>query len=211
MLAKAIQFAAKKHEYQERKFTGEDYINHPIQVMLGVLNDPVYGSNDFAAAVAILHDVIEDCGSSREAMYLEIDEKFGPGIASAVYALTNEYTSERHPQLNRQERKAREVKRLAKLDDLEKTIKAYDRLANLKDTLANLKDTLACSKEEFKFARKYSLESIELAKALITDENKKLIQSLLCYIMLILKFDPEQDETITEAVSLTGKYYRDLN
>lgn len=55
----ALGFATEAHEGQVRKYTGEDYINHPIEVMNIVKS--VHHTEDMLCA-ALLHDVVEDCG-----------------------------------------------------------------------------------------------------------------------------------------------------
>lgn len=73
----AIAFAAKKHRGQVDK-AGEPYILHPLRVMLAM-------DTDEARRVAVLHDVMEDCGVSRADL-----EQLGypPAEIAAVEALT---------------------------------------------------------------------------------------------------------------------------
>ena len=56
---KAYQFAKKSHEGQKRKYSGEPYINHPVEVMQIVSTVP---HTEEMLAAALLHDVVEDCG-----------------------------------------------------------------------------------------------------------------------------------------------------
>jgi (p)ppGpp synthase/HD superfamily hydrolase len=56
-LEQAIAFAARKHRGQVDK-VGAAYILHPLRVMLRMHSVP-------GRRVAVLHDVIEDCGVSR--------------------------------------------------------------------------------------------------------------------------------------------------
>lgn len=80
LLLKALEFAAVKHCGQRRK--GADaapYINHPIAVANilcneGGVTDPV------VLAAAVLHDTIEDTGTSRE----QLKRLFGPDVARIV-------------------------------------------------------------------------------------------------------------------------------
>jgi hypothetical protein len=62
-LEKAIVIAAKAHEGQVDK-AGAPYILHPLRVMLSV-------STDEERITALLHDVVEDCGVSLDALRAE--------------------------------------------------------------------------------------------------------------------------------------------
>jgi hypothetical protein len=62
-LEQAIAIAAKAHEGQVDK-TGAPYILHPLRMMLCV-------STNEERITAVLHDVVEDCGVSLEALRAE--------------------------------------------------------------------------------------------------------------------------------------------
>ncbi len=57
-VAAAIAFAAAKHVDQTDR-AGQPYILHPLRVMMAV-------DTDEARRVAVLHDVVEDCGVSLD-------------------------------------------------------------------------------------------------------------------------------------------------
>ncbi|TYF68814.1 guanosine polyphosphate pyrophosphohydrolase, partial [Enterobacter hormaechei] len=59
IIDKAHMFAAGAHAGvgQKRKYTGEDYIHHPVAVAEIVRN---HGGTDEMVAAAMLHDTIED-------------------------------------------------------------------------------------------------------------------------------------------------------
>src|SRR5512137_1576568 len=76
-LEQAIAFAALAHEGQKDK-VGATYVLHPLRVMLRV-------HSDAERRVAVLHDVVEDCGVSLD----ELREKGLPEEeVVAVQALT---------------------------------------------------------------------------------------------------------------------------
>lgn len=56
ILAKAIQFASEKHLNQIDK-GGHPYILHPLRIMMRLRT-----SDEELMAIAVLHDVMEDCG-----------------------------------------------------------------------------------------------------------------------------------------------------
>ena len=170
MLAKAIAFATEQHASQTRKYTPVPFITHPLRVMHYVIQDPVYGGDDEAAAIAVLHDVVEDCSvdetdEGRLSLALEIGRQFGLDVELGAVALTDEYTKARYPGLNRAQRKAAELERLENTSDRNRTIKLYDRLCNLEDMIREVEADRG-------FARLYAQESWELALALSTVENQ---------------------------------------
>ena len=80
LVEQAYDFAAAQHEGQVRK-SGEPYIEHPLNAAL-FLADLRQDSTTLAAA--LLHDVIEDCGMSRE----ELSDLFGPEVSRLVDGVT---------------------------------------------------------------------------------------------------------------------------
>jgi (p)ppGpp synthase/HD superfamily hydrolase len=81
---KALAFAKDAHESigQKRKYTGEDYIVHPIEVSQIVKS---VGGSEVMQAAALLHDTVEDTNVTNA----EIVEHFGPAIAKLVNELTD--------------------------------------------------------------------------------------------------------------------------
>jgi GTP pyrophosphokinase/guanosine-3',5'-bis(diphosphate) 3'-pyrophosphohydrolase len=72
----AYELALAAHGEQTRR-SGEPYIHHPVAVacILAELQLDI-----FTVQAALLHDVIEDCGISKEAL----GERFGPEVAEMV-------------------------------------------------------------------------------------------------------------------------------
>ena len=81
MVAKAYKFAAKSHLNQKRE-SGEPYITHPLAVAWILAN--MHADRDTVCA-GLLHDVIEDCGVTKE----EIAKEFNETIANLVDGVTN--------------------------------------------------------------------------------------------------------------------------
>jgi len=77
-IMKALKLAVGAHAGQEDQ-GGGPYIDHPVRVADGC---KVHG--DEFAIVALLHDVVED----TDVTWSQIEEQFGPAVASAVDALT---------------------------------------------------------------------------------------------------------------------------
>lgn len=85
----ALKFATKMHEGQVRKYTGEEYITHPVAVADIVeiyLDKKGYSEEDImmAVQVALLHDTVEDTVATME----DIEDKFGDEVAKGVWFLT---------------------------------------------------------------------------------------------------------------------------
>lgn len=79
----ALFFAQQAHKGQVRKYTGDQYITHPIAVSELVKNATYY--NQTMLAAALLHDTVEDTGVG----IADIDQFFGACVASLVSGLTN--------------------------------------------------------------------------------------------------------------------------
>jgi HD domain len=81
LVALAQIVATGAHQGQVRKYTGEAYISHPARVV-GILQQ--YTQAPEILAAAWLHDVIEDCDVTLDA----IEERFGSYVGALVWELT---------------------------------------------------------------------------------------------------------------------------
>lgn len=126
----ALGFATAAHIKQKRKYTGDPYIVHPIAVYTK-LQDLGFHEDELIAA--LLHDVVEDTDVTLQ----EIEENFGTIIARLVEHLTDVYTKEAFPELNRKERKRLEIERIAKIPGKAKSIKLADILDNTASIVDN--------------------------------------------------------------------------
>ena len=85
-------------------------------------------------AAAILHDVLEDTDVTREQtkeFLLTVMNETDVGLTlSLVTELTDVYTKDKYPRLNRQQRKAKEADRLEKVSADAQTIKYGDIIDN---------------------------------------------------------------------------------
>lgn len=131
VLEKIIEFADQAHGEQMRKYSDERYIVHPVRVMKICRN---YTEDLPLLAAAILHDVLEDT-STGEAEILEFLSKHMSKsevrkTLQLVVELTDVYTKENYPHLNRNQRKALETKRLGKTSAPAQTIKYADIMDN---------------------------------------------------------------------------------
>jgi (p)ppGpp synthase/HD superfamily hydrolase len=165
IIIQAALFAADAHNNKSksptghlRKFTGRPYIEHPLRVMTRTML--VLPSEEYVAA-AVLHDTVEDCKVTFE----ELNESFGPIVATIVRALTN---PSKGSDGNRTTRKEIDRKHLMCCPTEVKIIKLIDRIDNVRDMAGG----------DVGFKRLYAQESILLAEA-IGDAHLDLKSELL--------------------------------
>ena len=127
---RAYRFAREFHRNQRRR-SGEPYINHPVEVALILANDLHMDEDTICAA--ILHDTVED----TEATFDDLKEQFGETVAELVDGVTK-LTQVQVSSLN--EKQALNLRKmfLAMSRDIRVVIiKIADRLHNMR-TLAAL-------------------------------------------------------------------------
>lgn len=124
----ACVFAAKAHGEQKRKYTGEPYIVHPIevaQIVASVTDDCE------AICAAFLHDVVEDTPVTLQQIS---DAGFGPTIAKLVEELTD---VSQPSDGNRATRKRIDREHLAKASPRAQTVKLADLISNSRGIIKN--------------------------------------------------------------------------
>lgn len=155
---KASIIAEELHRGQERKYTGDPYIVHPMRVGGKVYNHQI--ASPVTVAAAYLHDTLEDTKYTGEKML----EEFGPDVVCLVIELTN---TSKSTGLSRPGRKSLDRLRLRKVSHEARIIKMIDRIDNLGDM----------SEADEKFKRIYAEESVLLAEA-IGDADTELYGEL---------------------------------
>lgn len=156
MIVKALQFAQEMHKGQVRKYTGEDYVNHPVAVADLVelyLEENGYTDEEIttAIAVAILHDTVEDTPATHE----DIEVVFGEEVAKGVWFLTKvpNYVG------NRATRKKMCEARLAQAPEIIRIIKTFDMMHN----------SYSIEEHDPKFFKLFQKETKSLLKAMKTE------------------------------------------
>ena len=112
---------------QKRKYTGEDYWRHPVEVLV-ILLQVIPNVTDAMKCAALLHDVVEDTGVKLET----ISELFGPVVADYVEQLTD---VSRPEDGNRAARKAIDLAHTAKACPEVQSIKLADLISNSRSIL----------------------------------------------------------------------------
>ncbi|MFK5893155.1 MAG: HD domain-containing protein [Pseudomonadota bacterium] len=82
-ILKALAFAKKSHKGQKRRYSGNDYVEHPIRVCNLVARTD--GCTVDMCISALLHDVVEDTGITIN----DIELNFGIDVACIVGWLTD--------------------------------------------------------------------------------------------------------------------------
>jgi len=125
-----LAYVALKHVEQKRKYTGEPYLSH-LQAVANMAD----GKCKFGYEIGLCHDLLEDTDCTTAELHLAL-KRFGynnvdrNSILDAVIDLTDVYTSEAFPQLNRAKRKALEASRLHKISYEAQTVKYCDLINN---------------------------------------------------------------------------------
>ena len=159
LIEQAKQFAHNAHDLcqQKRKYTGEPYWTHTDAVAEIVA---AYGGTETMIAAAHLHDILED----TEIQYPELVQRFRYTVADLVDELTDKFTKEAYPKMNRESRKTYEAARLAIVSDEAKTIKLADLYDNTKSIVAH----------DPNFAKTYLREKEQMLKGLFAVSNPEL-------------------------------------
>jgi guanosine-3',5'-bis(diphosphate) 3'-pyrophosphohydrolase len=122
----SYKFAATHHRNQKYPGTDLPYIMHlsfvAMEVMAALARDDREDGN-LAVQCAVLHDVLED----TEATYTDVRDKFGPGVAEGVSALTKSATLPKSQQM------ADSLRRLLLQPPAVRMVKLADRIVNLQE------------------------------------------------------------------------------
>jgi (p)ppGpp synthase/HD superfamily hydrolase len=152
LVTRARAFAARAHEGQLRKWTGEPYASHVDEVAELVA---AAGAPEQVVAAAYLHDTVEDTPTTLD----DLRAAFGEDVADMVALLTDVPLSAG----NRATRKALDRLRLASAPPWVQTIKLADLISN----------TSTIAQHNPKFARVYLAEKRALL-ALMTEGDLRL-------------------------------------
>ena len=132
ILEKIAVFADEAHGDQRRKYADERYIRHPLRVMRTCQS---HGYSLPVLAAAILHDVLEDTHTTpqeiREFLSTLMSETDTNHSLTLVTELTDIYTKERYPGMNRRKRKSKEAARIERISAEAQTIKYADIIDNV--------------------------------------------------------------------------------
>lgn len=165
-------FADAAHGKQVRKYTGERYIGHPVRVM-GMTRE--YNNDICMHVAALLHDVLEDtmvsAGQIEAALSDVMAAEQVDKVLRLVVELTDVYTHDNYPRMNRRARKEKEAARLATVSADAQTIKYADIIDNVKDIVS----------QDFEFAKIYIREATRIL-TVMTNGDATLRHRALCLV-----------------------------
>lgn len=119
---RAFDFAARRHVHQRRKGKdAEPYLNHLAEVA-HLLAEATHGREPDIVIAGILHDTIEDTGTTAE----KLETRFGPTVARLVQEVTDDKS------LPKARRKRLQVEMAAKKSPGARMIKIADKISNLR-------------------------------------------------------------------------------
>jgi (p)ppGpp synthase/HD superfamily hydrolase len=166
LIEQAQNLAHEAHDSinQKRKYNGRPYWVHTDEVASIVQRTP--GATESMVIAAHLHDVLEDVFPVNPKYSAGlIKDMFGFQAVTLVIMLTDMYTKQAYPKLNRAQRHAKENERLGAIFPNAKTVKLADLISNTKSIVA----------EDPDFARVYLREKLALLPYL-ADGSPVLLQ-----------------------------------
>jgi len=189
-LDKVIEYAKELHKNQKRKYTGDPYFVHLEAVAKKVeiyLDDElpylcVDYPNEFLdiarsmLCAAYLHDSLEDTDVTHEELRVwlhnNIDISEADRVFQLVVELTDVYTKENFPELNRKQRKELEAHRIGNASEFTQVIKMCDMLDNTESIVAH----------DEKFAKVYLKEKDYLLECMDKTPQGNIIWGILRHV-----------------------------
>lgn len=185
-LDKVIEYAKELHKNQKRKYTGDPYFVHLEAVAKKVeiyLDDELTSlcvaypheflqiANSMIYA-AYLHDSLEDTDVTHEELRVWLHNNIcfpeADRVLQLVVELTDVYTKENFPELNRKQRKVLEANRIGYASEFTQVIKMCDMLDNTESIVAH----------DEKFAKVYLKEKDYLLECMDKISQRDIIDIL---------------------------------
>lgn len=132
MRSKLQAYIEEIHKGQVRKYTGDPYFTHLLAVAeMAEKTNAAYGWE-----IGLCHDLLEDTNRSAsnfDKFLRKNDYSYIAAIhiVSSVVALTDIFTKENYPELNRAQRKHLECTRLSAINQEAQTVKYCDLIHNI--------------------------------------------------------------------------------
>ncbi|HEU5251995.1 MAG TPA: HD domain-containing protein [Solirubrobacterales bacterium] len=163
LVRSALEQARADHAGQVRNGSGGmPYVEHPVTVAARLDEQ---GVRDEVLAAALLHDVIEDSGTTLD----ELREKFGEEVAGMVGALTDDQSIDSY-----RERKAEHRERVAAAAGEAMAIYGADKLTNVTTLRAAYEAEGDAVRDEFKVPVELKTEIWEADLALLREKAPEL-------------------------------------
>ncbi len=125
------EWVEQKHRGQVKKYSGEPYFNHVLEV--AELAKPII---TLGYEIGLCHDLLEDTNTSEHELYQALlGFNYNPDearhVTDCVVELTDVFTAVAYPFLSRERRKGREAARLLTISTDAQTVKYCDLLTNI--------------------------------------------------------------------------------
>lgn len=178
---KLLEFVKEQHGTQVRKYTGEPYWHHVVAVAELVSE---HGIIDLSVEIALCHDLFEDTPCDKATLYGKLtdigyDMSDAGWICKGVEDLTDRFTKELAPELNRKSRKQLEAQRMGKISAAAQTVKCADLIDN----------TSSIVKYDPDFAVVYLKEKLEIIKQLRSAHIKLFIKCCWTYYNAVAELE----------------------
>lgn len=160
MIEKAKQFALEKHKGQKRKFSSEDYSEHPKRVAEIIRKYKKSHKINELICAALLHDTLEDTNTKES----ELKELFGDLVTSLVKELSS--NKEEVKETGKKEYLSKKMSHV--MSSWALVIKLADRLDNINSS----KKIESLTDESNKFSKRYYEETEHILENL--EKNRKL-------------------------------------
>ena len=172
-----LKFATEAHTGQKRKYTGDDYIVHPMAVAELVRK---HGGSKVQVAAALLHDTVEDTSVTNA----DVKELFGGEVANLVHWLTD---TSRPSDGNRAIRKGIDADRLASAPAEAQFVKVADLVDNTTTIVVHDKS----------FAKVYLKEKNHLLKIMTKVHGSSLWRDAMAQMKEMAKSFPLDEKSKT--------------
>lgn len=159
-VAQALSFATAAHEGQWRKYVGDPYIEHPIEVANILIQHKITDERTLIAA--LLHDVLEDTDTTEA----EIQRAFGSQTAMDVEALTVKGGSRRF-------RNEAKITKPITRGTVAIAVKIADIISNISDVALHDPKFASTYLEE----KKVALDRFKASKQVTSDEMMALLNT----------------------------------
>jgi (p)ppGpp synthase/HD superfamily hydrolase len=167
---RAARFASVKHVSQKRKgAAAQPYLNHLIEVA-ELVAMAVKEPDTHLIAAALLHDTVEDTGTTKE----ELEREFGEDIADLVAEVTDDKS------LPKVERKRLQIEHAPHLSPRAQTIKIADKISNLRAILSTPPEDwdLRRKREYFEWAKRV-VEGCAAPNPVLKEEFERVVKRVI--------------------------------
>jgi len=183
-----LEFVKQQHGTQQRKYTFAPYWTHVLSVAQIVSE---FVQTDFATEIALCHDLFEDtqCTEQQlchELVHIGYTVKQAFAILDGAKELTDEYTKEKYPMLNRETRKRKEAERLGTISKVAQSVKYADLIDNTSTIVGY----------DSGFAKVYLREKLDILDSMRNGDINLLVRCCFTYRAAIEQLEKEINKSL---------------